>query len=121
MPKQMPERNIELLEQTMQYILDYPEKHDQRIWVQGVQEDDSCGTTACFAGWACFLAGLKQEAVSTDEDYFRFHGQRTHASDIAPKLLGLTTREADILFEATNSVEELQHMVKKLVNGEHIK
>ena len=97
----MPERNIELLQQTMQHILDHPEQHDQTIWM------NECRTVACFAGWTCLLSGQ----VSS---YWVFIPNR------AIDLLGLTEDEANILFSERNTIPQLQLMVKDLVNGDEL-
>jgi hypothetical protein len=95
--------NAELLEQTMQFILDNPKKHDPKVWL----EESSCGTTACFAGWACILA-LKTIPSWRPVAY------------MAADLLGLDDDDAYILFHGSNTVDQLQHYVKSLVNGEHL-
>lgn len=45
--------NIDLLDKTMNYITEHPEQHDQGVW--------RCGTSRCFAGWACTLDGAEDE------------------------------------------------------------
>jgi hypothetical protein len=57
--------NIELFEKVKQAIVAEPERFDMSLWVLSdfVNEFDStkgfkentCGTTACIAGWACVL------------------------------------------------------------------
>ena len=107
------ERNTELLEKTMQHIMDNPEQHDQGAWV------NSCGTAACFAGWACLLTqGTKQ---CLDNETFSYQGKTKHAADLAMDLLGLTHKEAAVLFSGNNSREGLQLMVKDLVNGDELR
>lgn len=103
------ERNIELLERTMQHILDHPETHRQGVW--------ACGSQACFAGWACKLSGLRQ----VDDNGRFWNGvKEIHAKFAARLLLGLTSREANLLFSGHNKIDQLQDMVKKLVNGEDL-
>ncbi|ASD53485.1 hypothetical protein PBI_LUCKY2013_92 [Mycobacterium phage Lucky2013] len=103
-------RNKALLNEVMDFILKYPEAHNQGVYFS------ECGTAACFAGWTCYLAG-----------YDRFPGAWSyvadpespkgydHASFKARDLLGLTTDEAADLFYVANSVEDLQRMVANLV------
>lgn len=102
------ERNVELLEKTMQHIKDHPEMHDQSLWV------NSCGTTACFAGWALMFNGLTAKEVSAREAADSVQGDAADA-------LGLTTQESDVLFHSLNTRENLERMVKALVNGEDIR
>ena len=101
-------RNIELLEKTMTFIKDNPTKHDQRVWVN---DAGSCGTTACFAGWAAMLAGWTAHEVDSCQDI---------AGEIGANLLGLTFQECRALFYGMNTVDELELMVKELVAGNGI-
>src|ERR1044072_1672642 len=43
--------NAKLAYEVLDYIEAHPEKHDQATYF------NSCGTTACFAGWASLLSG----------------------------------------------------------------
>lgn len=96
-------RNTELLQQVMQYIDDHPKQHDQSDWYR----ENECGTTACFAGWACILTGHNISAS-------------TNVRDTAIAALGLTSSEAWKLFFATNTRDTLRLMVKDLVNGDEL-
>ena len=98
------ERNTELLQQTMQYIINHPDQHDQADWA--VQHD--CGTTACFAGWAAILSGWTVKQVQLTDDPVK---------DIGGEILGLTVSESHQLFDASNTRHQLELMVKDLVNG----
>lgn len=112
----MTERNIPLLQETMQQILDHPELHIQGWWFTKLH----CGTAACFAGWACLLSG--EQAV--------FEGYGSHRADRlangawaqtwATELLGLTTKETSKLFYSSNPRSVLELMVKDLVNGDEM-
>jgi len=119
----MNQCNVELLQQTMQFIDDHPEQHDQSSF--GYQTE--CGTFACFAGWACMLSGEVTWLMQPG-----FKGLRTRegrlkrvltreglpASAAAQELLGLDDHEAGILFGPHNTREALKLMVKDLVNGD---
>lgn len=105
-------RNVELLEKTMQHIMDHPETHNQRMWVNG------CGTVGCFAGWACLLS----PEITLEELYFTFpDGSQSHTQDAAMRVLGLTYKEADNLFSEDNSRAMLQLIFKDLVNGDSLR
>lgn len=106
-------RNVELLEKTMQYILDHPEKHAQGLWTNG------CGTAACFAGWACYLAGFRNH--ENDSDCISYYGEPYHVGDLAQRLLGLTFKERRCLFYGVNTRAELELIVKDLVNGDELR
>lgn len=97
-------RNVELLQQTMQYIKDHPERHQQDIWT------NQCGTAACFAGWAAMLSGWAAWQVHNFEMWTR-----------GANLLGLTYTEARILFDTGNTAPMLELMVKDLVNGDQLR
>lgn len=104
----MPERNIELLEKTIQYIKDHPEKHYQREWV------NTCGTAACFCGWAAMLSGYTAAQIKEKE-------HEVIMTYFGADLLGLNSEEAYMLFKAQNTREMLELMVKDLVNGDELR
>lgn len=123
----MPERNVELLEKTMQYIKDHPEKHQQGTWVN-FQAD--CGTAACFAGWTCLLEGmdLKKLQSPAGTEYLLMPDDSRADEDgdveiqqVAGDLLGLTGQETNTLFCGINSQPMLELMVKDLVNGDDLR
>lgn len=99
----MTQRNIELLQETMQWLKDHPELHDQSdYWT-------SCGTPLCFAGWATHLNGLTRQ---------RLRDAYMQTRDYAAFALGLTRDEALTLFASGNTIPMLELMVKDLVNGD---
>jgi hypothetical protein len=110
--------NVQLLEQTMRHIIDHPETHDQGIWVS---DKEDCGTTACFAGWACLLSGAKQYDVTLSQSTFSADTASgwIRADDLAVQLLGIDEDTATNLFDGDNTVDDLQRIVKQLVNREH--
>lgn len=81
--------NIDLLDKTMNYIIEHPEEHDQNQW--------RCGTSRCFAGWACSLDGAVPEF---SEDYLPYW-KTTWRSEITPG--GPRTRERFIECYSTDS------------------
>jgi len=107
--------NTELLEQTMRHIIDHPETHDQSQWVS------KCGTTACFAGWACLLSGAQlnpKRYLITISWWVTRNNKLIHTQDLATELLGICDDDADRLFRDTYTVDDLQLMVKELINRE---
>jgi hypothetical protein len=100
-------RNVELLQATMQQILDNPEQHDQMSFV----DENACGTTACFAGWAALLSGWSVRQIRLANCMY----------SVGAKLLGLTDDEASILFYSSNSRAALELMVRDLVNGDELR
>lgn len=102
----MAERNVELLEATLQFIKDNPDKHNQNMW---------CGTAQCFAGWAIALKGW--ERYTDDLPMVQREGLALRIPTAAKNELGLSEYEALILFDGSNTVDMLELMVKDLVNG----
>jgi len=112
------ERNKELIERTMQHIVDHPEEHDQATWIGNL----TCGTVACFAGWALMLDGVSAEDIlnwSHAAPRYSLVGSR--AREVATEHLGLTIDEAGRLFQASNTRDMLQLMVKDLINGKELR
>lgn len=99
------ERNIALLEQTMQYLQDHPGQHDQTEYF------NTCGTPSCYAGWAIHLAGYNESDARCE----------TVPAIFAAQLLGLTQEESDYMFAGANTREMLALMVKDLVNGDELR
>ena len=114
----MPERNVELLEKTLQHILDHPEQHDQGEWARSRLD---CGTAACFAGWAAILT-FGESVINAREGTFAMPApyDLPRMSESAGALLGLTEPEYYTLFEANNTRDMLRLMVKDLVNGDEL-
>lgn len=125
-------RNTVELEAVMQYISDNPEEWDQENWW--------CGSVACFAGHVA----MRGKCVPLDERpidgyvpprmiprlgnhreinwdmgvYSSENGKMTTVREYARDRLGLDDREAELLFASYNTLDNLQHIVKGLVNGD---
>jgi hypothetical protein len=97
-------RNVELLQATMQHILDHPEQHYQTQWVT------ECGTAACFAGWAALRSGVSVQTILSS-DMWR----------LGAELLGISVFESLTLFAPGNTRAMLELMVKDLVNGDELR
>lgn len=92
----------------------------------------ACGSAYCFAGHAVLLAGdtplvsierhqretnvLAGEA--TMKEVLTPKGQRMTVYDRACELLGLSTEQADVLFDSQNTIEDLLQLVPRLIDGE---
>ncbi|MBO0676759.1 hypothetical protein JRC04_04705 [Mycolicibacterium sp. S2-37] len=105
-------RNIELLEQTMQHIEDHPEQHYQQVWVS--DRVLNCGTVACFAGWGALLSGMSVDEVHDAAEKGLMH-------TVGAGLFGLSENEAFDLFYSHNSPDVLRLMVRDLVNGDPLR
>lgn len=110
--------NVELLEEVMQQIKDHPEQHYQGWWFKNTPE---CGSAMCFAGWTCHLNGWLPlfgydgwaHKVKNQD------GEVRSVMHVAAQLLGLELVDDDDcpdLFRPENTKEDLELMVKDLVN-----
>lgn len=119
----MPQKNVRLLNRTMDLIKMVPDKHNQGTWVS------PCGSTMCYAGHAAVLDGAEFDHKRYDRDadwhidpetkkhvgYWDEDGISVGA--YARKALGLTWDESDYLFDGDRTVEELEEAVRKLSAG----
>lgn len=106
--------NIPLLRSILQQIDRDPSSWDQTAW--GVRTD--CGTAYCIAGHACVMTNRhvrwEQDKYDLSVFYAQFTVDGRDIEDAASDALGLTQREADLLFDAYRSREQIQ------VIAEHI-
>lgn len=115
--------NTDLLRRTLTQIEAHPETWDQKNW--GIETD--CGTAYCFAGWAVVLSDLP---LDWDLEEDEFENQRVVANrtsedaplgfrlrsifHVAKQLLDLSMPQAEHLFHADNSLDELRSQVAEL-------
>jgi hypothetical protein len=130
----IPQRNVSLFQRTLDHIHTHPEQHDQEFWMRVSQRPSSegpqvvtCGTAACFAGWATLLAGYVPYSRIGDGQWpvevvpTTASGRKALpevVSFVAIKVLGISDAEADILFRASNTVSFLWHFSQLLCNGD---
>ncbi len=98
-------KNLEKLVALRDILVQRPEQHNQGTWCSDVEVNplDDCGTSACAAGWALALEGIKvqdiyeaqRKAYESDEPIYPC------VSDTAAEILGLTYLEGDALFLGT--------------------
>lgn len=111
--------NIALLNEVMDHIEAHPDRHTQGTWIGSYPVGEfSCQTVGCFAGWACLLS---DEVEVTGMDTVRLdmaHNGRDldpvldeSLPALAIKLLGLDNGEADWMFDARRSREDLRMAV----------
>jgi hypothetical protein len=89
---------------------------DSRIAVLQPDENWSCGTTACLAGWTALLAGWRPISGFNDSVYR--DGAVDSASGVAADILGLDVYQADALFSPDMSRAELWEYAAELTDGE---
>lgn len=125
--------NSELANKALDLIRLDPKHHLQGTW--------RCGSGQCYAGWTAIAAGVNwytddvadryyQHVVVPDgfADDFSVVLQKSdgesvrimHVGEFAGIALGIDGSEADVLFSASNSREEIERYIKQLENGEDI-
>ncbi len=106
--------NKELLKNVLTKIKDDPKSWTQWMWA--IQRP--CGTSHCFAGHVVHIALPEAkphfECRSDLSTRFTLNSGLCSYKDTARALLGLTERECDKLFDANNTLEDLERVVKEL-------
>lgn len=123
MRPELPERNVQLLQDTMAHVEQHPEEHNQDCWV------NPCGTAFCYAGHAAILAGAARptrqlarsdNAWFVDPETLESVGTRqpsesaVEVGDFAELKLGITNAESEVLFDGYRTVKELRKLVDAL-------
>lgn len=126
--------NEKLLLETLEYIKTHPQFWEQSAWgiwtneVTGhpeiilttvaMEEINSCGSAFCFAGHAALRTGFPPPPKSPNEMWTDDKG--TWIDDHARTALGLTYDQADILFSPENTMDELETLVKAIIENPEI-
>ncbi len=112
--------NVPLLRKTLEHITAHPEEHDQGSWAR---YSPSCGTKGCLAYHAASMEGdlrasrsLMGGMIWYMEDHNGFEVGTIRK--IARDRLGLDGRQADLLFDANNTVGRLWWLAHEFSNGE---
>jgi hypothetical protein len=107
--------DMQRLDEVMTHIHDYPEGWRQCAWGQ---QDASCGTTGCVAGWTGYLANGWEAAWWHGEltGFLGPDGKMWAVGMAARELLNLNEAEARVLFCGTNTMEDLDAMWKDFAN-----
>lgn len=116
----MSARNVALFHMVANQIEREPSRYDQEIWGGLIEKDPSCRTAHCVAGWAAKLHGAAPQGFRKRADnkiaepdwefcipkgpydgicYVDGNGA-VYTATYAQELLGLTTAEADELFDS---------------------
>lgn len=132
----MPNPNIERLRAVFNHVKSLPNAHDtedtapvaadQPVWNQHVwyaspeMNEGSCGTAACFAGWAVVMFADNPifDTYYSAPGYAECYGVRVNGDPIsepiayiAQELLGLDTHTADELFHSDNDIYDLDAII----------
>lgn len=91
-------------------IAAHPEDHNQRVWI--------CGTTACLAGRIVLRAGWKPFTDAMDEDGAVSRvvkgDEIDFVPDVATRIIGLRAQEGAVLWNARNTLDDLQEHTFRL-------
>lgn len=124
--------NIPLLRKTMEHIEELPARHEVRFqdaehldtwnqdtWGRVFRDDNNevCGTSACFAGWAIELdePGALDEVIRLMDNMSRTPLRTPTPAYVAARILGLTRQQAADLFAGGNSKELLRTYVDRYI------
>lgn len=131
-----PTPNMGLLDSIIDHIEAHPEQWNQKTWAR----ETTCGTAYCVAGFACaweegsivkggylFLPKGSHHAMAVlgddyDNDYDWLNGDygvpMSHAwipfHEAGQSILGLTNGEAERLFMATNTLDDIKVQVEAI-------
>ena len=106
--------NAELARRVLDAIWQNPEAFDMDTWHDSVDEtpldpneDPSCGTTMCVAGWTAHLTGWRVWGSDASKD-----GVQRDVDDVAADALGLSKTDTAVLFYSTpwRAIEILEEM-----------
>ncbi len=102
-------------------VLGLPSEWNQATWAS--RRD--CGTVCCIAGKAALLEGWRPDFLSRADvsDAFTItferDGSSRFADELAQEILGLTDQEASHLFRSENTVEQIEELIDKIVDGSY--
>ncbi len=118
--------NAELAYSTLDHIRAHPDQHRQVVWLRRpagypapTADTGWCGTSGCFAGWVSLLAG--DQPVRGDahfgwewvDEVRTPDGRHAFVAERAVELLRISQEQADQLFDAVNSVADLERLVRE--------
>jgi hypothetical protein len=142
---ELTDTQVALLHDTLRFISEHPEKHNQTIWIDvpgvgfigegeidardgGVYQQlpelgsvDNCGVTGCLAGWVVLRSDtpIVRNRFGSVWPAKRNHNGEWVAQDVAEvalKTLGLST-ENERLFDGDNTLADLWRMAEIITEG----
>ncbi len=87
-----------------------------RVEVLQPNEEWSCGTVACLAGWAALLNGWRP--IRRESDLVYRDGRAEPVIDVARRVLDLDRDQAETLFVGSNSLEQLWQLASRYTDGQ---
>lgn len=94
---------IAKLKKLKRWILDEPRRYNQNVWFTQrgdlvADQKPPCGTVACLGGSACLMEGLTVSGMF--DTMVEVNGNPTPIREVAGEILGLSSSQADQLFES---------------------
>lgn len=89
--------NQEMFREIHQITVEFPALHNQRAWESRPEQNGTCGTTRCIAGWAVWLKARELGLLSRKRD----NVDRDLLVEVATRLgvVGAYMRATDKLYE----------------------
>lgn len=116
-------KDFPLLHKVLDHIEAHPEEWDQTAWaIEVMKEDGSCRTAYCFAGttvammedwtpiWRHRFVGADDIPRSSTGGCY-LNGRSTSVRGVASDLLGLAIAEAALLFESSNTLDDIRALI----------
>ena len=126
--------NEKLLREVLDYIKTHPQSWYQDAWFAyfdssrkrqyslesfEVTEVNSCNTAYCFAGHVALRSGFAAPPKNGGSSWYdESRGQ--YVDDFAKQELGITASQADALFGAENTLEDLEYMVNEIIENPEV-
>lgn len=126
--------NVDLLKKVLEYIKTHPQQWRQSVWFKwtneitrhpvtveqiiDVQEVNSCGSAFCFAGHTALMTGFVAPPKENHRVWADENG--VEVDDHARIVLGLTLAQASVLFDPSNTMEDLEIIVDRLIENPKI-
>lgn len=122
--------NEALLLETLEYIKNNPQKWNQGYWFVNfthagklvsayeqveVEEVNSCGSAFCFAGHAALKTKNFPAPPKGGWDLPWVNDDGVRVEEFARKALDLTYEQSEVLFFAENSLDDLETLVREII------
>lgn len=111
--------NLELGKTVRDLIKAHPDQHDQSTWTSRSDENpiESCGTTACIAGWTAAARGFT--LAQLQKNGFTFEGEQCYDIETwAREALDLDYDDASDLFYTFDEVDAMEKLENLIADEE---
>lgn len=111
--------DVPRLRKELEYVTAHREQWSQGTWLHRT----SCGTVGCFAGNVALNAGYlpvyeRSKHTTTLTVRLSHEHDDRHVADVAAEVLGLSVKQLNSLFAATNTLYDLWNLASLFTNGE---